>query len=151
MNLADISKDITKVLIYLEQYITALEEIEPFFELEGRKIVEICENVPKKTAIFKHYSSELKAVINLIVLKQSEFEGKKWRSYNEGYSRQLSAKDIQNYIKGEKDYNDFSEFILEVQLVKDKIDDVIEALNVMHWQMSNITKLHIASLEDYEL
>lgn len=146
--LTPIAADTLKVIDYLDRYEKVIEEVAPFFNLEGRKIVEICQNIPKKTFEFRKYASELKAIYELIDLRRGQVESKKYRNFNESYSRALSQKDIQQYVKGDKEFVDLSEVLLEIQLLRQNVDAIIEALNVMHWQMNNVTRMHCASLSE---
>lgn len=149
--LSPIASNTDKVLDYIETYETALEEIKPFFDLKNRKLVEICQNIPKEIARFKRYAAELKSIEELISIKRDEYVGKRWKAYNETNSRTLAAKDIQQYINGEKDFVDYSELILEVTYLRNNINAVIEALDIMNWQVGHITKMAVASIEEYTL
>lgn len=149
--LSPIAADTNKVVDYIEQYEHAITEIEPFFTLEGRKLVEICQNLPKKMFEFKKMAGELKSMYELIELRRDEHEGKKYKALNEGNHRSLGAKDIQQYIKGDKDYVDLSELMLEISFLRQKVAAILEAMDVMHWQLSNMTKLHVASISEIVL
>jgi hypothetical protein len=145
--LSPIASDSFKVIDYIEGYEKAITEIEPFFTLEGRKLVEICQNLPKEMYRFKKMSSELKSMYELIELRRDEHEGKKHKALNEGNHRTLTSKDIQQYIKGDKEFVDLSELMLEINFLRQKTAAILEAMDIMHWQMSNVTKLHVASIE----
>lgn len=147
--LAPISKDITKVLDYIDRYESACLSIEPFFTLDGKKLLDICNTLPRKTLEFKQYDAELKSIIELLELKKSKVEGEKWKTLLEHNARHLASKDIQQYIKGDAEYVDISELIVEISHVRNKVNSVIEALDIMHWQLNNSTKLAVASLEDF--
>lgn len=145
--LSPIAADTFKVIDYIEGYEKQITAIEPFFTLEGRKLVEICQNLPKEMYNFKRMAGELKSMHELIELRRDEHEGKKYKALNESNHRSLGAKDIQQYIKGDKEYVDLSELMLEISFLRQKVASVLEAMDIMHWQMSNVTKLHVASIE----
>jgi hypothetical protein len=69
----------------------------------------------------------------------------------EGYSRQLSQTDIKQYIKGDPEFVEMSELILEITHLRNSINGIIDALDTMNWQMGHITKMAVASLEEYVL
>ena len=149
--LSPIAENTSKVLEYLEKYEKAIKEIEPFFILENRKLIEICQNIPKRQCEFKRYAAELKSIQELIELRRDTHEGKKWKSLNEHNARALASKDIQQYIKGDNEYVSLSELILEIGFLRSNINAIIDALDTMNWQVGHITKMAVASLQDYEL
>lgn len=145
--LSPIAKDITLVLQYIDRYEQAIEDVEPYFTLESRKVAEVCATVPRKTAQFRTYGAELKSIASLLELRRDEIEGRRWKAYNEGNNKQLTSKDIQQYIKGDAEYVNTSELLLEIEFLRNKINAIIDALDTLHWQLNNIVKLQIASLE----
>jgi len=149
--LSPIAEDAAKVLSYIEKYEKAINDIEPFFTLEGRKLVEICQNIPKKIVEFKRYAAELKSIQDLLELRRDEHEGKKWKGLNEHNKRQLSTKDIQQYIKGDAEFVSLSELMLEIGFLRSNVNAVIEALDTMNWQVGHIAKVYIASLSEMVL
>jgi selenocysteine-specific translation elongation factor len=149
--LAPISTNPTLVVNYIERYEKAISDIEPFFSQEGQKLIELCQRLPQETFKFKRYLAELKSIESLLELQRAEFEGKKYKSLLETNQRALAARDIQQYIKGDKDFVHKSELILEISHIKQQLEAVLEGLNIMHWQLNNQTKLVVASLEEYEL
>lgn len=149
--LAPLSVNPTLVVDYIDRYERAIIDIEPFFQQEGQKLIELCQRLPQEIFKFKRYLAELRSIESLLELQRAEFEGKKYKSLLETNQRALAARDIQQYIKGDKDYVQKSELILEISHIKQQLEAVLEGLNIMHWQLNNQTKLVVASLEEYEL
>lgn len=149
--LSPIAENTHKVLEYLDGYQKAISSIEPFFVLEGRKLVEICQNIPKELVRFKRYAAELKSIEELLTVRREEYEGQRWKLYNQTNNKQLTTKDIQQYIKGEKEYVDYCELILEITFLRNNMNAIIESLDVMNWQMGHITKLQVSMLEQVVL
>jgi|694.fasta_scaffold60932_5 hypothetical protein len=149
--LSPIADNVHLVLEYIDRYETRIEEVKPFFTLEGRKLVEVCRNIPKKLAEFKIYAAELKSIEELLSIRRDKIEGVRHKAYNEGYSRQLSQTDIKQYIKGDPEFVEMSELILEITHLRNSINGIIDALDTMNWQMGHITKMAVASLEEYVL
>ena len=149
--LSPIAENVHLVLDYIETYKAKIAEVKPFFTLEGRKLVEICQNIPKRIAEFKTYEAELKSIEELLTIRRDKIEGLRYKSLNEGNSRHLSQTDIKQYIKGDAEFVEMSELILEISFLRKKMEAIIEGLNIMNWQVGHITKLAIASLEEYVL
>ncbi len=145
--LTSISQDVNNVLNYFDKFENAIETSKEFFELEGKKLEVICRELPKKVAELRQLSIQAKSLSEYIEFKKEEVEGELWKYYSEGYQKTLSSKDIQMYIKQHPKYIEKKELILEIDYIKNQFSSLIEALDIMHWQMSNIVKLRIASLE----
>lgn len=146
--LLKISENIDNVITYIDKYEKAIDAAEETLAYDGRKIEDICKNLPLITHKYKSYAAELKSLQEYLEFKREEVEGKKWKGFNEGYSRQLSAKDISQYIKGDKDYVHHTELILEVIHLRSQMNAVLDGIECLHWQSSNIVKLRVASLEE---
>jgi hypothetical protein len=91
---------------------------------------------------------ECKTVEDAIRFKIDEIESTLYRQLNENSNRVLGTRDIQQYVKSEPRYVAAQEILLEVTMVKRKLEAVVEALKSMGWSINNITKLRIAQLEN---
>jgi hypothetical protein len=67
---------------------------------------------------------------------------------NENSNRVLGTRDIQQYIKSDPQFVNAQEVLMDVIVVKRKLEAIVEALKSMGWSLNNITKLRIAQLED---
>jgi ribosome-binding ATPase YchF (GTP1/OBG family) len=132
----------------LQEYESHLEDAQEILSYKGKKMIEVCASIPLEVAKYREYVEELKSLVKFLELKRDEIEGKKWKAYNEGYTRQLSQTDIKNYLKADPDFVKYSEMILEVEFMKNKYETITQALDLLHWQMNNIVKLITASLEE---
>lgn len=146
--LEDISKNIAVLPDKLENYSLLLEEAEPLFELEGKRLELICRDHAKNLWFYKKQLNDLKTIEDYIKMKVDAISSEKWKHYNEGYSRALSQKDIQQYISGEPEYIQMFELQLEVTYIKKQFEAVVDALTDMNWMLSHMTKLRVAELED---
>lgn len=148
MSFIAITKDLNNINSYIQKYETLIEQNQDFFNMEGKKLEYICKTLPKLVQIFKQSSYELKTFQESLALRKEELEGQLWKKYVEGSKRHMAPKDIQMYIQQEEDWVIFSEAILEISHIKNKIQAILDALDVAHWQLNNITKIRIASLEE---
>jgi len=69
----------------------------------------------------------------------------------ENYQRALSSRDVDKYVDGEPDVIDFEKVINEFALIRNKWLGVLKAIDQKQWQITNITKLRVAGMEDASL
>jgi hypothetical protein len=132
----------------LEEYDAFLGANEDLFETEGVLLEKLCKTLSKSQSIFDRKLQDLKTIEDYVRENLlGPIESRHWKRYNEGYSRSLSTRDIQAYIKGEPDYVAMYEVLLEVVHLKRQYEAVVEAIKTMHWQLNNVVKLRIEQLE----
>lgn len=146
--LVEIEADIEKALICLDKYEHIIEEADPLFNLEDVKLETLCREQPGWLAKHYQYEQELKAVENILQIKRDEIEGKLWKKYVEGYSRQLSSTEIKNYVMKEKDMVDISLIMNEISFVKNKMSAVVDGFRSMGFALKNIVALRVNQLQN---
>jgi hypothetical protein len=137
-----------EIIPFIEKYERKVADAEPIFKIEGQKLENVCKNLPHHLSSYDQSFQEMKALQNwLEVIKEKRISGL-WRKYNEKYPRQLSAKDIQCYINGEPEIVEMNQVIIEVEVLKNQLQSIVEALKQLGWMTSHITKLRIAEMQD---
>lgn len=149
--IGDLSTNIALLVDKLNEYDEHLEKAEIFFNMEGKKLEELCRKHPGALSFYDRRLGELKSIEDLIQQKVKEIESIHWKKYNEKYPRTLSTADIRAYISGEKDYNEMYEVLLEVINMRRQYEAVVDGLKQMGWTLNNIVKLRVAQLELIEL
>ena len=144
----DLNQNLANIDIYLDRYKKFIEDNKPFFIIEGVKLETVCKRLPGLAAEFRIIGVELKSMSGYLEFRRETTEGELWKKYIEGSKRHMAPKDIQMYSKQDPDIIMLSELILEVDHLRLQIAECVEALNMLHWQLSNITKIRIASLEE---
>jgi hypothetical protein len=142
-----LSKIPARIAIY-QQLIDAAESI---FELDGKKLETACKDHGKDLMFYSVMLQECKSIEETIHVKIEELESTLFRHLNENSNRALGTREIQQYIKSEPKYVAAQEILMEVVIVKRKLEAIVEALRSMGWSLNNITKLRIAQLEDVVL
>lgn len=74
--------------------------------------------------------------------------GKLWVAYTETHSRELSARDKDNYINQEKSYLTKQELALMVLELHDKYAALVEAYRSRGYSLNNIVKLRTSGIEN---
>lgn len=137
-----------EIIPLLPRYEQKLKSAEPIFKLEGRRLEEIMRTLPHYQASYDESYQELKSLEEWVNNIKEKKIGKLWKKYNEGYSRALSARDIQAYISSEKEIVELNQIIIEISLLKNSMFSIVDALKQMGWQIGSITKLRIAEMQD---
>lgn len=91
---------------------------------------------------------EIESVLRYLEIEFKKLRSTFFRSYNENYNRQLSLKEIERYIEGEEDLVEFDHLINEVALLRNKFISVTSSLDKKNWQITNVTKLRAAGLDE---
>lgn len=143
-----ISQNQALIVQYLSDYEDYLATIEPFFEMDGKRLEQICKEHSQKLYMFKKKLNDLKSLEEFFKMKMDEKSSERFKHWNEKHQRALSTKDIQQYILSDPDYLTAAEIYLEVVHMKNQYVAVVEGLEDMGWMISHITKLRVAELED---
>jgi hypothetical protein len=79
---------------------------------------------------------------------EGKLNARYWKKYVEGYPRQLGPKDIQAYVSGEKEMVEMTQIILEVALVKQRLESTVRGFEQMGFMMGHVTKIRVAEMQD---
>lgn len=132
----------------LEIYEELLKAAESLFELEGKLLVDACKAHLSNLALYDTMYQECRTIELFLESKREEIEATLYKQYVETSQRQLSAKDLTMYIRGDPQVIEVIQVLLEVSHVKRQLEAVVEAFKTMGWSLSNITKLKVAQIED---
>jgi hypothetical protein len=94
---------------------------------------------------------EIEAILNYLNIELRKLRSSFFKKYLENYQRALSSRDVEKYVDGEPDVVDFEHIINEFALLRNKWLGVMKGLDQKHWQITNITKLRVAGMEDATL
>lgn len=136
------------ILEILPKYEQKVKDAEPIFNLDGRKLEEIMRTLPFHQSTYSRAHHEIKAVEEWITNVKEKESAKLWKKYLEGYPKQLSQRDIQAYIAGEKIIVEINQILIEVQLIKNHLSDIVDAIKNMGFMMGHVTKLRVAELDE---
>ena len=76
---------------------------------------------------------------------------KHYKIYLENYQRALSSRDVEKYVDGEDEVCDFEAIVNEWALLRNKWLGILKGLDQKQWQITNITKLRVAGMEDADV
>ena len=143
----EVSRDISKIpdaVLYFEN------ELE-----EARKDARLSGNLEKAAAampgIVEHrfgQLQEIEAILEYLNIELRRLKSGFFRKYLESYARALSSRDCEKFTDGESDVVDMEKIINEFALLRNKWLGITKALDQKQWQITNITKLRVAGMED---
>jgi len=91
---------------------------------------------------------EIEAILEYLNIELRRTRSKYFKQYLENYQRALSSRDVEKYVDGEADVVDFEKIINEFALLRNKWLGVMKGIDMKQWQITNITKLRVAGMED---
>tara|TARA_A200000159_G_C7293511_1_gene326798 strand:- start:183 stop:638 length:456 start_codon:yes stop_codon:yes gene_type:complete len=122
---------------------------------EARKETKLFGNLEKQAAnlpgiVEERFGQlqEIEAVLEYLNIELRRTRSKFFKQYLENYQRALSSRDVEKYVDGEADVVDFEKIINEFALLRNKWLGVMKGIDMKQWQITNITKLRVAGMED---
>jgi hypothetical protein len=94
---------------------------------------------------------EVEAILNHLNIQLRKIKSRHFKKYLENYQRALSSRDVEKYVDGEDEVVDYETLVNEVALMRNRWLGIIKALDQKQWQITNITKLRVAGMEDATL
>ena len=94
---------------------------------------------------------EIEAILEYLNIELRRLKSQHFRKYLENYQRALSSRDCEKFVEGEADVVDFEKIINEFALLRNRWLGITKGLDQKQWQITNITKLRIAGMEDASL
>ena len=94
---------------------------------------------------------EVDAILNHLNIQLRKIKSRHFKKYLENYQRALSSRDVEKYVDGEDEVVDYETLVNEVALMRNRWLGIIKALDQKQWQITNITKLRVAGMEDATL
>jgi hypothetical protein len=148
LSLDNTSSDYSKIIEIIPRYEKFVQEAEPMFDIEGKRLEEVMRSLPQNQARYDQALQDMKGLEEWLNTVRDRLTAKFWKKYTEHYSRALSTKDIQSYIAGEKEILELNQVTIEVALIKNNLAAIVEALKQMGWMLGHVTKLRVAELQD---
>jgi hypothetical protein len=91
---------------------------------------------------------EIEAILEYLNIELRRMRSKFFKQYLENYQRALSSRDVEKYVDGEADVVDMEKIINEFALLRNKWLGIMKGIDMKQWQITNITKLRVAGMED---
>lgn len=145
----------------VSQNIDTIVDAVAYYEAElatAKQEVQLSGNIERAAAsmpgIVEHrYNQlqEIEAILEFLNIELRRMRSKFFRKYLENYNRTLSSREVDKFVDGEDDIVNFELIINEFALIRNKWLGISKALDQKQWQITNITKLRVAGIEDATL
>ena len=142
-----VSDDITNIPSAIAYYESELAIAKDECKIRGN-LEKISAHMPGIVEQRFNQLQEIEAILEFLNIEARRLRSSHFRKYLENYQRALSSRECEKFVEGESDVVDFDKIINEFALLRNKWLGIIKALDIKQWQISNITKLRTAGLED---
>lgn len=126
-----------------------IDKAEPIFQMENRRLVELCREHPLHMVTYSRALGRLKSLEEFAEMLVDQTVSEKYKHYNQHSQKALSQRDIQIYIQSEPEYLMMKELQLRVTFIKKQVEAVVSALESMGYSLNNITKARVADAQGY--
>lgn len=145
-----VSKDISRlhdaISYYNAEYISAKSECQITGTLE-----KISQALP---GMVEHRFAQLQdidAILNLLNIERNKIYKYEYEKYLLSYQKTLKSTEIEKFVRGEDSIAELDILINDVALIRNLFTSITKGLDTKQWQVTNITKLRVAGLDDATL
>lgn len=147
----DVADDLSNIPAILDKYEDALVGHENHLKIKGKNLESANVENPSWMAYYDQRKIELNSLARFIEMKLEQEKGKLWKAYTEAYSRELSARDKDQYISKDPSYLKVYQVLIIIEELLKKYSSVVDAFQNRGYALRNITSLRVASMEDVVL
>lgn len=135
----------------LDYYELQLKDAREEINTKGKKIELLLKMLPGIAEYRFNQLQEIEAILRHLELQLNHVRAKVYRNFLENYNRALSSRDAEKYCDTDQNVYDLSLLINRVALIRNHYLGISKGLDVMNYQLSNVTKLRIAGMDDATL
>ena len=132
---------------FFSRYDEEIAKAEPLFQLEGSRLEVIARSLPYNQAHYAKLAEEAKQLVKYLENYRSKVESRLTKNYLNG-QRAYGAREQSVMIAGEREMVETNQLIIEASIRYNQLNEIVDAFRQMGWQVGNITKLRVASLND---
>ena len=144
----DLSPVLDAISYYESQYEEACAEAAA---LSGRRLQEVQTRLPGIVGYRYAQQSELDDIIDYLEIRELALLGQKRRHYLEHYNRALSDRMVERFAEAEDDVVAMKELRNRVAAVRNRFVALSRQHEYLHFQLTNVTRLRCAGIEDATL
>jgi len=145
-----LNNDHSKVDDFVAEYELYLTEAKTELGIDGH-VEKLARQMPAITDKRFSQLQEIEAVLELFTIKLKKERSVHYKQYLEHYSRALTSRDVEKYIDGEPSVVDLMIIQNKIALIRNKFAGITKALEIKHFQITNIVKLKAAGLDDSDI
>lgn len=142
--------DFTELFNALEYFQEEIEEAENEVKIQGNFEKE-SSNLSGITQYRFNQYQEVEAILKYLEILFEREKGKSFKKYLEHYNRTLTSRDAEKYSNSDDKVVELSLLINHVSFIRNQYLGIMKGLETKHWQLSNLIKMKIAGMEDYDI
>ena len=140
--------DLSPVLEAINYFREQSGEARAEMDMRGMRIEEAAKRLPGIVGHRYGQLQELESILDYLEIRENAVIGSKRRHYKEHYNRDLSDRLVEKYAETEADVVALRELRNDVAAVRNQFVAISRQHEYFHFQISNITKLRCAGIED---
>lgn len=144
-----VKKDLNNLDKVIKVYESYLEDVEGLLRISGKPLSVANAEHAGWANYYHEKEVEVKYIKEYVKTILDFTKGKLWQKYTEKMDRVLTPKDKEEYIKHDQVYLDMLEKYLKIEELHDQFKRVVDSFGVLGYSLSNLTKLVIASNDDW--
>ena len=142
--------DLGEIPAFIDHYESELRAAKQDCKISGL-IERNISQLPALTEMRFNQLQEIEAVLNYLNIQLRKIRRKHFQKYLEGYARALTSRDAEKYTDGENEVIDYETLINSVALIRNQYLGILKGLESKSFQVSNITRLRVAGMEDISI
>lgn len=132
------------VAYFNKELVDAREEL----KMKGKRLEQCSSKLPGIVEHRFNQLQEIEAILEYLNTNLRKLRSEKFKMYTTAYNKDLSSRDAEKYIDGDKEVVDMAYIINEIAFVRNKYLGISKALEQKSWQIGHITRLRCAGLDD---
>ena len=147
---SEIVKSISNIPLAITHYENELKDATKEVGLHGR-LERAASTLPGIVEQRFTQRQQSEAVLIHLNRELRKLRTKHYKKYLENYQRALSSRDVEKYVDGEDEVCDYEALVNMWALLRNKWLGILKGLDQKQWQITNITKLRVAGMEDADI
>lgn len=143
--------DLSVLADAMDYYELQLVEARKELKTDGKRLELIHKTLPGMAEYRFNQLQEVEAILKMLELKLNYTRSKVYKGFLENYNRALSSRDAEKYCDADQNVYDLSLLLNRVALIRNSYLGISKGIEMLHFQIGNVTKLRVAGMEDASL
>lgn len=145
-----VTADISIIPNFIKYYENELKEAKKECLIHG-SVEKSSRDLPGHVEHRFNQLQEIEAVLTYLNIELKKIRRKYFQQYLEHYQRALTSRDVEKYVDGEQEVVNYELLINEVALLRNYFLGIMKGLDTKGFQISNMTRLKVAGMEDFSV
>ena len=91
---------------------------------------------------------EIEGIVRYLEINLKKIKAERIDHYMTKLNRTLTYNEASKMVDGDQQYVDFTFFVSHFTLIRDQFAGICKSFDMKNWQLSNLTKMRVAGVED---